>query len=120
MMSSDKKTLLPPILLIMIGTGWLFTALGLAPGIDWIWTLGLAAVGLSVIATCGIDKVTVVIGPLFLLASGLSILRQMDRIRFEIEVPVLMIAAGILFLLARSRHVPAPAWIVQDDNSPPG
>ena len=46
-MTSERKTLVLPLLLITIGTGWLLSTMGIAPGIDWVWTLGLAAAGTS-------------------------------------------------------------------------
>lgn len=113
-MKPDKKTLVLPILLIAVGVGWLLTTLGVVPGIDWIWTLGLAAVGLLTFAVGGLDKVTVVIGPLFILASCLSILRQTDRLHVDVEVPILVMTAGILLLVARTPVVPIPKWIIED------
>ena len=113
-MNPDKKTLLVPILLITVGAGWLLTTLEVVPGIDWVWTLGLAVVGLLTLAVGGFDKVTVVIGPFFILASCLSILRQTDRLHLDVEVPMLVILAGILLLVARSPAIPAPEWIIQD------
>jgi hypothetical protein len=61
----------------------------------------------------GIDKVTVVIGPYFLFASLLSIFRQMNYIRFEVEVPVLVILAGVLLLIVRHPAIPLPRWLDQ-------
>ena len=113
-MKTDKKTLLLPILLIAVGTGWLLTTLGFAPGIDWIWTSGLGAVGVLTFVLCGVDKVSVVVGPFFILASFLSILRQNGRLRVDVEIPVLVIIAGVLFWIARNPAIPIPAWLVQD------
>jgi len=112
-MKPDKKTLLLPILLIAVGVGWLLTTLGVAPGIDWVWTLGLAVVGLLAFVVAGFDKVTVVVGPFFVLASCLSILRQTGRLRLDIEVPILVILAGVLLLIARSPAIPVPGWLVE-------
>lgn len=111
---TDKKTLLFPILLITVGTGWLLTTLGVAPGIDWVWTLGLAVIGLLTFVVSGVDKVTVVIGPFLILASCLSILRQTGRLHFDIEVPLLVIITGILVLIARIPLIPMPKWIIQE------
>ena len=110
----DKKTLLLPVLLITVGAGWLLTTLGVVPGIDWVWTLGLAVVGLLTFVLGGFDNVTVVLGPFFILASCLSMLRQTDRLHTDIEVPILVIVAGILLMVARSSAIPAPEWLVQD------
>jgi hypothetical protein len=111
---SNKMTLVLPILLITVGTGWLLTTLGVTPGVDWVWTLGLAVVGLLAFALGGFDKVTVVTGPFFILASCLSILRQTGRLHLDVEVPILVISAGILLLVARSPAIPLPRWIIQD------
>ena len=112
------KTLIIPILLITFGVGWLLTTLGVVPPIDWVWTLGIAIVGVLAFALGGIDKVTVVIGPIFLLASFLSILRQTDRLRIDMEVPILIIATGILLLVARLSSIPAPTWLIHSHELP--
>jgi hypothetical protein len=113
-MKPDKKSLLIPILLICLGVGWLLTTLKVAPGIDWVWTLGLAVVGLLTFVVGGFDKVTVVIGPFFVAASCLSILRQTERLQVDVEVPILVVLAGCLLLVARSPAVPIPKWFDQD------
>ena len=113
-MKLDKKSLVVPVLLITIGTGWLLMTLQVMPAIDWIWTLALAVVGLLTFAIGGLDKVSVVLGPFFLLASGLSILRQTGRLRLDIEIPVLVIVAGVLLLLARLPAIPMPNWLLEE------
>lgn len=115
-MKSDMKTLLVPIVLITIGAGWLLTTLGVAPGVDWVWTLGLAVVGLLAIAVGGLDKVSVVLGPFFIIASCLSILRQTGRLHIDVEIPILVILSGVLLLVARLRVIPIPKWILQGEN----
>jgi len=108
---SDKKTLLIPFLLIAVGVGWLLSALGIAPSIDWVWTLGLATIGILAFLLSGIDKFTVVVGPLFLFASLLSVLRQTGKLDFNVEIPILVIWTGLLFLLARLKSIPVPDWL---------
>jgi hypothetical protein len=103
-----------------VGAGWLLTTLGIAPGIDWVWTLGLAVVGFLAIAIGGFDKVTAVIGPFFILASCLSILRQTGRLRIDVEVPMLVIIAGILLLIARIPAIPMPKWVIDEARSGQG
>ncbi|MFN6127530.1 MAG: hypothetical protein ACK6DC_03925 [Planctomycetota bacterium] len=114
-MKPDKRTLLLPILLITIGVGWLFGNLGIAPSIDWIWTLGLAAAGLLTIAVGGIDKVTMVIGPFFLAASCLSVMRQTGKLPLDLELPILVILSGILLLIVRHPSIPSPKWMSDND-----
>lgn len=114
-MKPDKKTLFLPILLITIGVGWLLSTLGIAPKIDWIWTLGLATTGVLSFAIGGFDKATIVIGPFFLAASVLSVLRQTGRISLDLEVPILVILVGVLLLFARLPAVPSPKWMIDDN-----
>src|SRR5947209_9221420 len=102
-MRSNKRTpLVIPVLIIVVGVGWLLTAQGFAPGINWLWTLGLGVIGVLTFVVSGFDKVSVVVGPFFLLASVLSVLRQAGSLRLDIEVPVLVISIGVLMLVARS------------------
>lgn len=112
-MKPNKKTLVLPLLLITVGLGWLLTTLGIAPGIDWVWTLGLAIVGFLAFVVCGFDKATFAIGTFFIVTSCLSVLRQTDRISVDVEVPILVIVAGVLLLVARSSAIPAPKWMIE-------
>ena len=111
-MKSDKTPLILAVLLITIGTGWLMTTLGVAPGVNWVWTLGLAIVGMLTLALNGFDKVTIVGGPFLIVASCLSLLRQTGRLHVDIEVPILVIVAGVLMLIARSPAIPIPQWLI--------
>src|SRR5690348_3812715 len=111
------KTLVIPILLITLGVGWLLSALDVVPEVDWVWTLGVALVGVLAFALGGFDKVTVVVGTFFLIASGLSVLRQTGRIAINIEIPVLVITAGILMIVAQLRVIPAPKWVTESDGT---
>jgi len=110
-MNTHTRTLIPPLLLIAVGTGWLLTTLGIAPGIDWVWTLGLAAVGTLTFVVGGFDKVTFVLGLFFFITAFLSVLRQTGRISLDVEVPILVIVSGILLLIARHPLIPIPSWI---------
>lgn len=110
-MQSSKTPVAIPIMIIMVGTGWLLTAAGYAPGINWIWPCGLAAVGLTVFVwSGGIDKFSVVLGPFFLIASLMSVLRQAGWMSAEVELPKLVILIGALLLLAQWKAIPLPSW----------
>ena len=89
------------IVIITVGVGWLLTSLGFGPGINWIWTLGLGVVGIfAFILSSGLDKVSVILGPFFLISSLLSILRQTGHLTADTEIPVLVIVVGVLLLIA--------------------
>lgn len=107
------KSLVLPILLIALGTGWLLTTLGVVPEINWVWTLGVALTGVLAFVLGGVDKVTIVVGPFFLIASALSVLRQTGRLHPDIEIPILVIVAGVLLIVARCRSIPAPTWLLE-------
>jgi hypothetical protein len=112
-MSSNRAPLVIPILMIVVGVGWLLTAQGFGPGVNWVWTLGLAVIGiLTFVVSKGVDKVSVVIGPFFLLASLLSVLRQTGQLSLDIEVPVLVISIGALLLVAQLPAIPTPGWFM--------
>ena len=112
------KALVIPILLITLGVGWLLTTMGVVPQVDWVWTLGVALVGILAFALGGFDKLTFVVGSFFLLASILSILRQTGRLGVNIEIPVLVIAAGLLMLVALMRFIPVPRWLEESPEKP--
>ncbi len=115
-MPPDKTMLAVPILLITVGSGWLLTTVGVVPGVDWAWSLGLAGVGLLVFIIGGFDKVTFAVGPFLIIASVLSVLRQTGRMRPDIEVPIFVIVAGALILVARLPVVPMPNWLPQSSS----
>ena len=110
-MTADKKTLILPILLIIVGTGWLLTTLGIAPQINWVWTLSLAIIGCLAFVVDGFNKVTWVVGTFFVITSLLSVVRQTGRITIDTEIPVLVIVSGILVLIARHPAIPNPNWM---------
>jgi hypothetical protein len=125
MVSNSRAPVVIPILIIVVGIGWLLTALGVGPGINWLWTLGLGVVGILIfVVSKGIDKVSLVLGGFFLLASLLSVLRQTGQLSVDIEVPVLVISIGILLLVAQLAAIPKPTWyeepapLVQQPSAP--
>lgn len=106
-----RGTLVVPLLIIAFGVGWLLTALHVLPGVNWVWLLALGGTGILVLVTSGVNKVSIVVGPLLMLATVLSLLRQTGRLSVEVEVPMLVIAVGMLMLIARLAPVPPPKWL---------
>src|SRR5258708_2695526 len=114
-MKGPKGGFAVPVLIIVVGVGWLLTAKGVGAGVNWVWTLALAFLGIVPFVTSGIDKVSIVIGPFFLMASLVSVLGQTGRLDIDTEVPILVIVVGVLLLVARLPAIPSPAWVVPDD-----
>lgn len=114
-MTESRKRFLVPILVILLGVTWLLNVLKIIPGVDWIWTVGLAAVGILTLALGGINKLTAVIGPFFMVASVCSILRQTGRLELDREVPVLTIVLGCLLLLVQVIKLPLPEMLKPEE-----
>ena len=62
-MSKLGKQYVIPILVIVVGVGWLLNVQGVIPRVDWIWTCALGAVGVLTLAVGGLDRLTAVVGP---------------------------------------------------------
>jgi hypothetical protein len=115
-MIESRKRFVVPILVIILGVTWLLNVLNIIPGVDWIWTIGLAAVGILTLAVGGINKLTVVIGPFFMVASVCSILRQTGRLQIDREIPILTIVLGCLLLLVQFINLPLPEILKPEQN----
>ena len=116
-MKSSKASLILPVLLVFLGVGWLLTELKILPPVNWAWSLGLAAIGVLAFIVSGFDKVSVVLGPFFLAAAGLSLLRQQKWLAEDIELPILVTLAGALLLTARLPAIPLPHWLTHEGAS---
>lgn len=110
-MGRSKEPLVAAILLILVGVGSLFNTMNLIPQVDWLWTLGLAVVGILILAFRGINKVSFVLGFQLVLASVFSVFRQTGRLHIDYEVPCLLITLGVLILISYLAPLPAPKWL---------
>ena len=111
-MTVSQKSLVISVLTITVGAGWLLTTKGFAPQINWVWTLGMAVCGGLMFWLMGFDTLSFVLGAFFVVCSLLSVLRRQSWLSVETEAPVLVIVAGVLLLIARSKKVPVPDWFV--------
>ena len=111
MNAQPKGPICVAILIIAVGVGWLLTAQGIGDGINWVWTLGLGVSGVLIfVVSGGVNKSSIVSGPFLIIGSVLSILRQSGRLSINLEVPILVITIGVLFLIAQLPLVPPPRW----------
>lgn len=95
-----------PVMLIVLGVTWLLNSLDWLPEIHWLWILGLAGAGIAILALDGITKSSIVAGPLLILAGGLSFCRQYYDLGWSFIIPIMLIAAGVFLLVARSPAIP--------------
>ena len=113
-MNANRQSIVLPVLLIGVGGGWLLSVMGIVPEINWVWTLGLAVFGFLTFAVGGLDKMTVVVGTFFIVTSCLSVLRQTGHLPLDYEVPILVMVAGALMLVARHPSIPIPQWVLDN------
>jgi chromate transport protein ChrA len=95
-----------PVVLIVLGLAWLLNSLDLLPEVHWVWIVGLAGAGVAIMALDGITKSSIIAGPLLILAGLLSFCRQYYGLQWRFIIPVMLIAAGILMLVARVPAIP--------------
>lgn len=117
MQNTNKKQLLVPSLIILVGVGWLLNALNLFPAVDWIWTLTLAGAGVLSLLLGGLNRLTVVVGPFLLACALCSIFRQMGQLEVKYEMPILVIVLGVLLLISQLSRLPVPQWFQDESDS---
>ena len=105
-----------PILTIVVGIGWLLNVQDVFPPVDWLWTGGLAVVGILMLVIGTVDKLKGVVGPFLIVASICSVLRQTERLSIEKEIPVLVIVLGILLIIVNVMNLPTPESMKQNEN----
>lgn len=100
------------ITLICVGGVWLLASLGYLPEINWLWVLMLFTLGLVPLLAAGLNKLTFISGGFFFAASISSVLRQTGKLAVNVEVPSLIIIAGIFTLIAMVLRLKTPSWLV--------
>ena len=109
--AATKSSLGRGFTLIAIGSGWLLTVWNVVPGVNWIWIAALGLAGLVPVVVGGLNKMTA-FGAGFMIASSFgSILRQSESISANIEIPALVIVAGVLIVLVTLLPIRPPAWV---------
>ena len=110
-MSPRKSTILLALLVIALGAAWLLNALDVIPGVDWLWPGALGVTGILIMAANGINKFTFVTGAFLMASSVFSVLRQLGKVRPNVEMPILFIIFGVLSLLALVLPLPTPEFL---------
>ena len=100
-----------PIALIVVGVGWFLTVRGVVPGVDWLWIMLLAIAGLMPMVLGGIDRFSVPFGAFLGICTFASLSRQIGWLPINQEVPLLVMAAGVVLLVCRGIPLPAPRWM---------
>ena len=95
-----------PIALIVVGMAWLLDEAQLFPEVSWLWVFSLVAVGVALLLVDGINKSSVVTGPMLIGTGITTFMRQKYGLGLQIQLPLLMVLLGGLLLLARSPAIP--------------
>jgi hypothetical protein len=95
---------------LVVGGVSLLAALDYLPDINWVWVLVLLGMaGASLLG--GVNKVSFVLAGTFFAASVGSVLRQTGHVKLNVEVPVLIMFAGVLILLAMALKLRTPTMM---------
>ncbi|MFC1461991.1 hypothetical protein ACFLQU_00155 [Verrucomicrobiota bacterium] len=107
-MQSTQITHIAPCVVIILGVSWLLDSLSVMPEVNWVRTVGLATAGALVLILGGLNKLTVVAGPLLVTKSACMLLTQTGLLASHSEMPVLVIVLGCLLLLVQTPKLPTP------------
>lgn len=95
-----------PITLVALGVVWLMFNLNWIPSFDWLVTLILIVSGIGILALEGINKKSIVGGPLLIAIGVTWLLHFYSDMRWRFLAPGLCIVAGVLMLIARHPAIP--------------
>lgn len=109
------RQLAVPLLAITVGIGWLLQRP--RSGVPRRLALdALAGIVGTLDAVHRLNRLTCVVGPFLLMTSVTSILRQTRRLTLDVEVPVLVVAFGVLLLVAQLSRLPPPEWLILESD----
>ena len=95
-----------PITLIVVGLVWLAWHFHFFPDVDWVISLAFIAGGIGVLVIDGINKNSIVTGPLLIAIGVAWALHDQYRVSWSVMIPVILIMLGVLMLVARSPQIP--------------
>jgi hypothetical protein len=95
-----------PITLIVVGLVWLAWHIHLFPDMDWVISLAFITGGGVVLVTDGINKSSIVTGPLLIGVGAAWLLHDQYRIGWSVLIPAMLVLTGVLMLVARSAAIP--------------
>jgi len=116
---TPRTAIIAPVLIIGVGVGWLLNVLDFLHTVEWVWPVSLAVGAIVAVVFGGPNKLTFVLCPFLLVSSIFSVLRQVGRLRVNLEVPCLVILIGVLWLVAEILKLPTPQWLKREDEQRP-
>ncbi|WP_373699299.1 hypothetical protein [Neisseria dentiae] len=101
-----QASLALPLFLIIAGAVWFLKATGILPATATLIAIGLAVAGVAVLVMDGINKQSVVSGPLLIYIGMAVYLKSQYLLGMSPLVALGMMVLGCLLLLSRSNIVP--------------
>ncbi|MBE9609313.1 hypothetical protein [Chitinilyticum piscinae] len=95
-----------PVVLIVLGAGWLLNELNIMPEVSWLVIIGLAVAGMAILLVDGVNKSSIVNAPLLLGASLATFLCQYQGLSLRLVLPALLMLLGVLLLIRRHPAIP--------------
>ena len=102
----NPSSLALPLLLIIAGAIWFLKSTGILPATATLIAIGLAIAGIAVLVMDGINKQSIVSGPLLIYIGAAIYLRSNYLMETSPLVALGMMILGCLLLLSRSSVVP--------------
>ena len=101
-----QPSLFLPLFLIIAGAVWFLRATGMLPATATLVSIALAVAGIVVLVMDGINKQSVVAGPLLVYIGAAVYLKSQYLLGYSPLVALGMMVLGCLLLLSRSSLVP--------------
>jgi hypothetical protein len=95
-----------PITLIIVGLVWLAWHFRFLPDVDWVIGIGFIVGGAGVLIVDGINKGSIVSGPILMGVGVAWLLHDQYRASWSVMIPLLLVLAGVLMLIARDPRIP--------------
>lgn len=92
------KKILLPLTILLIGFCWLLSAMGVLGRVDWAWTGLLAVSGVVVTLADKLNQFNLTLGLFLVYCAIMAALRQSGVITLEVEVPLIVIGFGGIWL----------------------
>jgi hypothetical protein len=100
------KNFIGPISLFLVGLCLLLTRLENFPAEKVLWTGGWAIAGIYVFASKGFHKSSFIWGSMWFSFSILSVIRYKTDIKADVEIPVIIMIAALLWTINKTPLVP--------------
>ena len=101
-----QPSLFLPLFLIIAGAVWFLKTTGILPATATLVSIALAVAGIVVLVMDGINKQSVVAGPLLVYIGAAVYLKSQYLLGYSTLVALGMMVLGCLLLLSRSSLVP--------------